>query len=85
MNKEKARLARLSKKDIALEFYKCMMREYRTMKFISILRKKLIEKREKQRRFTLRSENDKFLSIDQNERLVNTTANKRTWKSRQSV
>lgn len=70
MAKEKARLARLSKKDIALEFYKGIMREYRTMKFVAILRKKIHDKREKQRRFTLRTENEKFLSINQNERLV---------------
>ena len=70
MTKEKERLARLSRKDIALEFYKCTMRELRVHKFIAYLRKKVHVHRETLRRFTTRNVSDKYLTISNNEILV---------------
>lgn len=81
LQKENAKLKKLSKKDLALEFYKCTMRDLNVHKFIRIVRSKLLLRNEMRRRQNSRHVKETFLVIDQNERFVGvviTTGNRGT-------
>jgi len=68
--KDNNTLKQINKKDLALVFYKCMMREFYVHKFIRLLRSKLLQRKEMRKRELSRQVRESYLVIDQNERLV---------------
>ena len=69
LEKEKTKLMKMSKRDLALEFYKNVTRELKVRQFIRNLRKKVSQKKEMIRRAKENEEKDRYLNIDKNERL----------------
>jgi hypothetical protein len=80
--RENAKLKQLSKKDVALEFYKCTMRELNVHKFIRLIRSKLLLRNEMRKRQSSRQVRESFLVIEQNERLVVTLNSTRKLKNK---